>query len=378
MFLGALLMAGCSNVITPGDAAAFKTGGGAVRVSLGEPGSRTLFPSAAGLYYTLEFTDGKKTPVTAILDLTGESKNAETMVLLDVGTWTLTVKGFVDQAAAADAVNEVASGTVSVIVAANEITPVTVPLYGVLSASGTGSLSYTITFPTTVTELTLTYTNVGTVVGPVIQTFTDVSSGKVSDIITGLSAGYYQVGVKIIGGNIDAGKVEIVHILDRLTTELKYEFALSDFALVVPPGMPGTWSRTLPWPATVVFDADLGVSVTTEATAEDTPELGAFPVTITGRLSKTLGEDVITNPDDWFIVDLVAPPVTEWDGVEDGSYNHLHAVGNIYIQGHIDSFGGQWPIITLGVSANGLSFTLSATDSGVGMLMAGDYTKRIP
>jgi hypothetical protein len=194
--------------------------------------ARTLLPSAAGLYYTLAFSAPEKTPVNETLDLTAGG-SATKPVSLEPATWALTVKAYLNAAASANPANAVASGSVASITVTNGgTTSVQVQLTGI-TGTGTGTASYTISFLDTVTTAKLVY---GTIGGAVTEA--NLLSGTPPTPVAGirtitgsvsLSAGYYQIGVYLAYGSLEAGKSAVAHINNGFTTPVVYSFATGAF-----------------------------------------------------------------------------------------------------------------------------------------------------
>jgi hypothetical protein len=231
----ALVLAGCSNPLNPIDknVPASASGKGAVQVSVSDGAVRTLLPDPAGLaYYTLAFTKDTQT-VNGVIS-SGVSGSFE----LDAGTWNLTAKGFLSESAASDAGNALASGSVSGIeVTAGETTPATVPMAFTNGETGTGTLSYSVTFPADTTSATLSAVKIGgdTTTKNLLSSSdgNTVSDGdpKTATGAPSLYAGYYQITVTLSkdDGATRAIKTEIAHIGNGLSTELAYAFTSADF-----------------------------------------------------------------------------------------------------------------------------------------------------
>jgi hypothetical protein len=103
------------------------------------------------LYYTLEFTAEGKATVTGSIDASVGVTSVT--VEMDIGTWTLNVKGYPSEADAGQPDKVAATGSSTVNVT-TDTQPITVPVKGV--TDGTGLLDYKVNFPDGLTIATLT------------------------------------------------------------------------------------------------------------------------------------------------------------------------------------------------------------------------------
>jgi hypothetical protein len=213
--------------------------------------ARTLLPTVAGLYYTLEFTDpsdttpteGAGTLVKAVL-----SSGVSITVPLNAITWDLEVKGYLSQQDAENTPEApVVAGNAQVAVAADAITPVTVKLDAASSAivpGKYGSLRYTVTFPNSpaVTKAVLT---VDTYVGSNPVTTIDLlSAGSINTTSTSgsgvnqtrtstglidLETGYYWVSINLYNGKtmVDG---DLAHIYEDLVSQAAFTYTAANFA----------------------------------------------------------------------------------------------------------------------------------------------------
>ncbi|GHT60948.1 hypothetical protein FACS1894109_19120 [Spirochaetia bacterium] len=237
----AVLFAACSNPLSPSLKEGISTapGTGQVRVSIAGEGFapaasvRTIFPTQPAevdLHYVYTFTkDGEA----------GQEKTPEAgEFTLVTGNWNLRVDAYLE----AGHTNLVASGSTAAAFTVSEggSTSVTVTLEPVTSG-GTGTLTYTVTYPVTATLDSLTWEKLG---GAALPDF-DVTSFTDDGVTTTLSgpetpvdAGYYVLTAALSDGYKTAGKMEVVHIYQNLTTTVTgFDFTAADFTLpdITPP-----------------------------------------------------------------------------------------------------------------------------------------------
>ncbi|GHV25759.1 hypothetical protein AGMMS4952_04360 [Spirochaetia bacterium] len=230
----AVLFAACSNPASPPPNAEISTvpGTGQVRVSIaGEdfaPAAsvRTIYPTQPTLYYVYTFTKNEAGAVGQ--DLT----TVDGTFTLTTGDWNLTVTAYLE----AELTNLAATGSTGAAFTVTEgvSTPVSVTLEPEKS-TGSGTLTYTVTYPAGATLDSLDWKKLGGA-GP-----TDLTSGLTPSTAEGVTtltgtktavdAGYYVITAALTDGNKTAGKKEVVHIYQNLTTEAAFTFEADDFTL---------------------------------------------------------------------------------------------------------------------------------------------------
>jgi hypothetical protein len=248
----------------------------AARSLIDQDAARTVLPGAAQLYYTLAFTKGDETVNGAIGS--GVSGSFE----LDAGTWNLAVTGFLNEGAAADAANALASGSVSdIVVTIGGTTPAAAAMAFTGGETGTGVLRYSISFPATVTSAILTYKKLvdgaATTKNLLVNSDGNTITGNDPKTAAGdpeLAAGYYQITVYLFSSSSEyrLQKTEVAHIKGGLTTELAYTFTVADFI----PAVSGTISKSSGDAA--LTGATVTLSLTSGGTeiGTATPDAGGF------------------------------------------------------------------------------------------------------
>jgi hypothetical protein len=194
-----------------------------VLVRIAPDAARTILPSAQQLYYVLTFNDGTET----VRENLGGA--LEKTVALSPGTWNLVVSGF-RNAYEAEYGTAVASGNPAPFTVSASSNPV-VEVALSASQSGTGTLRYTLTYPTNpaVSGGRIYLEQLG---GPYKEfiTLSISSSGNITaGLIPSLPWGYYQLNVYLYNGAA-AIKSDLVHIYDNLDTEAALVFLAEDFA----------------------------------------------------------------------------------------------------------------------------------------------------
>lgn len=155
---------------------------------------------------------------------------SDTTFTLTTGNWDLTVTAYLEAAFT----NQVARGSTGAAftVTAGGSTPVSVTLEPEKS-TGDGTLTYTVNYPSGATLVSLTWEKLG-VVGT-----TDLKSAATTNTATTLSGtktpvavGYYVITAALTeSGGKTAGKKEVVHIYDNLTTAAAFTFTATDFTV---------------------------------------------------------------------------------------------------------------------------------------------------
>ncbi|MDR2738552.1 MAG: hypothetical protein LBB68_01795, partial [Treponema sp.] len=141
-----LAVSGCTNPIMPRPAPqkAENAGDGAgiALIQFGG-GGRTVLPYAADFYYVLDFTPGAQTVGEARTE--SVSRSSSKSVELEVGDWSLAVKGYIDADHAAAAPAEPGlTGSADFTVAAGTEVSVPVPLTAFQTYEGAGEFAYTV------------------------------------------------------------------------------------------------------------------------------------------------------------------------------------------------------------------------------------------
>ncbi|MDR0998525.1 MAG: autotransporter adhesin family protein [Treponema sp.] len=202
-------------------------GTGQVLIRLDQLNTRTVIPdpkSLKGLYFTLVFTADGKTSVKQTL------KSGLTLtVALESGTWTLNVEGYNGYINEDNIGRLMVEGTSSVPVTAGISSNVDVALVPVFSSDPgvTGTLSYSIGFPPTVSQAFLgLYPLDAPGTGQEIAISANVEGNKV------LPAGSYQAFIDLYDSTENKAAIwtGVVHIYDGSDTELAKTFTTDHFA----------------------------------------------------------------------------------------------------------------------------------------------------
>jgi pectate lyase len=209
----ALLAAGCGADVAPEQST------GIVTVSVGLASARTLLPQPDTLYYTLLFSRGAA-EVPASIAPGSLTKS----VSLQEGQWDLQVHGYASQQAAGVS-DPVLSGAVAGIsVVSGGGTTVTVPL-SKGTASGNGTLAYSVSFPAEVTAATLSL--VPYAGGETVSI--DLKAGAQGT--RALAAGYWIASAALFEGAASkAGRTDLAHVYAGMTTPLTWTFSAGDFS----------------------------------------------------------------------------------------------------------------------------------------------------
>ncbi|MHB9293363.1 hypothetical protein Holit_02484 [Hollandina sp. SP2] len=227
---GLFLWVGCFNGL---EAPAPGEGTGVLQISVGGD-QRTLLPELpelTTLYYTLVLKAEDQEDVSASIAKGAASANVE----LTSGTWTVATKGFVSEEDAADATKALVEGSASVVVNPGASTPLSIPLRLIKTQQGTGTLHYTVR---NIQDQDLDTADLAII--PLSDGGTEtllinlLEEAKDSGDIP-LNAGYYRLSVSLskysedAGASIRAGKAEVVHIYDALTTRWEDDLAHYSF-----------------------------------------------------------------------------------------------------------------------------------------------------
>jgi hypothetical protein len=227
--LGLLLFAACMNPITPSPerhntAVEITEGKGLVRIGTEAGPARTAVPNAIFDHFEYLFSKDGETATAMMPQDDGGDKLFE----LDPGSWSVTVRAFMG--AGEDTL--AAQGTGTFAIDPGEETSVTVKLSPAAS-EGTGTLNYTLTYPTAATVKSFTLTLLADEAAISL-----VDSGGIPGTYTGtlssIASGYYLARASLEKEGVTAGKMEVAHIYRNMTTELALEFVDDNFeALVV-------------------------------------------------------------------------------------------------------------------------------------------------
>jgi hypothetical protein len=227
LMLAGVLFAACAGPFEPEQGN--DDGKGYVRVSIApDATARTMLPNALQLYYTLTFTntDGLYSNVNETL-----GGSLQKTVALLPGTYTLVVQGYRSPYDAENSGTAVLNGSSagSFVVGTGTNPDVEVTLTA--TQSGTGTLRYTLEYPTNpaVSGGRIYVEQVGGPYTKLITPTIDSYYGSANGTIPNLSAGFYQVTVYLSNGRT-AIKSDLAHIYDDLETEAKFMFDLSSFA----------------------------------------------------------------------------------------------------------------------------------------------------
>jgi hypothetical protein len=184
-----------------------------------------MLPNALQLYFRLEFDNGSGIITTETL-----GGALEKTVALLPGTYTLAVFGYSSPYEAENGGTPVVNGGAASFPVETGTNP-DVAVNLTAAQNGTGTLRYTLTYPTNpavsggriyVEQLGGPYTKL---IIPEIWNDGRTSAGTLPN----LSSGYYQVTVYLSNGRI-AIKSDLAHIYDGLETDANFVFDLSSFA----------------------------------------------------------------------------------------------------------------------------------------------------
>jgi hypothetical protein len=192
---------------------------GAVRVTVGD-GARTLIPALPSIgSYRFSF-ESLETPPRETVNR--DVYDYYLYLNLTVGSWNLTVTAFDYNGI------EIARGSSLVVVTSGTTNYVTVQL-GNEPGVETGSLSYSVSFPSTVTRASLRLTSLS---GGADSSPVNLLAGSAGTL--NVAAGNYLLNVDLYDSSLgNAGKTEVVHIYSNTTTTGTYAFNSSDFGATV-------------------------------------------------------------------------------------------------------------------------------------------------
>jgi hypothetical protein len=202
---------------------------GQVHIRLDQPNARTTIPTLDEIHFTLNFTSGEKTVNTSLPSNSGLSLT----VALESAVWTLTVKGYKGHTDN-DIGRLMVQGTSNIPVTAGMFSNVVVDLKPVFSSNDTepGILSYSVSFPNTVSQAFLSLYSLGAQ-----ETYRETAiSGSALKTLEDLPVGTYQAFIDLYDGmnNTAAVWTGVVHIYDGSTTSLAKTFTTDNFAACPP------------------------------------------------------------------------------------------------------------------------------------------------
>ncbi|GHV26930.1 hypothetical protein AGMMS4952_07810 [Spirochaetia bacterium] len=222
------LTAACTNPVTQAAGIDVSTapGTGQVRISFTDGAARTIYPATVFDHYVYTFTRSGGTPEVKTPDGSG-------VFTLETGSWTLAVQAYATSSSGSLAAT---GSTAAFTINDGQLTDnITVTMAPVVSG-GTGTLTYTITYPAGTTLTTLTWEQLG-VNGT--TNLTKTASG-VEETLSPVNAGYYLLTVTLTDAGKTAGKSEVVHIYKNLTTDAALTFTTEDFTADIPAAFTGT------------------------------------------------------------------------------------------------------------------------------------------
>jgi hypothetical protein len=224
--LAALALVGCADIVRPSFEAGdnLAPGMGRVLVSIGPQGARTIMPTDySDLSYTYEFTTEGKEAVSGTM--TGPTESVD----LEPGTWELTVRGLKDGTAALE------GRAAGIEISAGQQTSVPVSMTGIVG-SDRGNLTYTVTFPDTVSSgFFRVYQWNKEVVEIQVNLLDGTPNGDGTKTKTGvlnLPSGYYRAALDLIIVGTPGkmfNQTEIAHIYPGLTTQAAFTVGMGDF-----------------------------------------------------------------------------------------------------------------------------------------------------
>jgi hypothetical protein len=231
----ALLFAACSDLLPlPGNT---KTGAGTGRVQVNvlTSAASTHVQSARTVYPPIPHQDS----LHYVYVFTRDEENAEEQVktpdtvggsvfTLETGNWNLTVKAYLE----AGHEKLVATGSTgsAFTIADGELNSTITVTLAPEKSEGEGTLTYTITYPAGAAFTSLTWEPAaGTVAGANYSLPAYTTNGVKVIKPEAVDAGYYVFTALLTHGDKTAGKSEVVHIYQNLTTDVDLVFIPSDF-----------------------------------------------------------------------------------------------------------------------------------------------------
>jgi hypothetical protein len=241
--LAALILGACQNAVAPSNWSGVPAGKGLVRIEAGFGAagaggannvansvagvSRTVFPSMTGFSrYQYLFAKDGETAVDKPPDDSG-------LFELEAGRYTVTVNTFVGEET--EPATEGTSGEFA-ITAGAETPPVKVSLT-VAVETGEGAFSFTLSYPEDAELESFTLTRLaGEESFELAELGQDEGIGMNGKIFSGaqggIGAGYWLAWVSLYRDDLHAGKSEVAHIYDGLSTGLNWTFSEDDFTAI--------------------------------------------------------------------------------------------------------------------------------------------------
>jgi hypothetical protein len=223
LFFAAAMLAACSNIMEPPQGR--QDGGtGTVHIAIdgdsaGAPKeARTLAPAQTNFtQYTASFSGPGSQADVAI---TGGSAS----VNLIPGVWTITVTAY------SGTNTESGRGSVTETVVSGQTARADIVISPLAGSGRTGSFAYSVSIPSVDSaSLSLTKMPENTALSPIdLKAAASGSSGTAAGTQS-LEAGYYLMKIRLEQGGRYAGRTEVAHIYNGLTTEAEYTFTDDDF-----------------------------------------------------------------------------------------------------------------------------------------------------
>jgi uncharacterized repeat protein (TIGR02543 family) len=208
-------LAACTNTLDLPEA---ETGTVHIVIKGDSAAARTLAPASTNFTsYRASFSGPASRPE---IEITGGSAS----VSLAPGSWTITVKAFAGT-------NEAGRGSKTVTVLSGLPATADITLGPITEGGIQGNFSYSIAIPPVAASASLSLTPMDSTV-PVGGTPIDLKT-TASGIILGLDAGYYLLNIRLEQGGKYAGRTEVVHIYNGLTTAAEYVFTDDDFSIMM-------------------------------------------------------------------------------------------------------------------------------------------------
>jgi hypothetical protein len=216
LYIIPVLFFSCANPMDiPRANAPAAAGYGNVTVSFAGSAARTVFPAQVFANYSYSFTKSGGSLQVMTPDEGGK-------FTLEAGDWTVEVKAY---AGAVTGENLAATGMAQFTVNDNDETSVTVYLTGI-TESGSGTFTYRIQYPMTVALTTITMEKLKLSDSDEdftvdLNTLPSLGSGVMVSTKTtaAIPAGFYMVSLRLAMGDRVAGRNEVVHIYNNLTSE---------------------------------------------------------------------------------------------------------------------------------------------------------------
>jgi uncharacterized protein YceK len=223
-----VILSGCSGVFQPPEQEPAAPGTGRVLVSIGDASAaRTFLPAAlSSPVYSLTFSASGKADIGPSLIASNTTEQE-----LEEGTWTLDVKAYLDQNDVGDPAKVVAAATETVSVSPGGAKTVQVSLFPVQTETGSGTLSYTITLPSTSpASASLTIEKLsGEAASPVVKDLLEDAESYAGSV--SLTPGTYRLTVKLSDGTGKYARwTGIAQVCQNLETAASYGFGDDPFS----------------------------------------------------------------------------------------------------------------------------------------------------